>query len=223
MCVAGVTSTSHASQVPLAKKGNQTMNAIIVHELNTQRQRLQTIAGTTSDPHELHRIAQAMANINRAKEIHQAGAIQVIAMTKDGNPTTVAVGDGRDTYMVVVGRSAAGVTWQCECSSQAEAYNAACCHKIAAKLVCAAAAHLRELKARAERKAELAAAEQAHAAARQTRIMAELMLEQARDMEATTWAAMRELGQLVYWDNEATNAEAQMSQQAEPVERQAAA
>jgi hypothetical protein len=206
------------------------MNTTIVHEVNAQRQRLQAAAGTTSNPATLHQIAQAQANINRAVEIYEAGVVKVIATTEDGSPNTVAVGDGHDTFIVVIGRSGVGTTWDCACISQATAYKAACSHKIAAKLASAAAAHQREIQARAQRKAELDAIEDAYHAARQARHMAELMLEQARDMEATTWAAMRELAQQVYWDNEAANAEAlardaeaQASQQAEPAERQAAA
>jgi len=199
------------------------MNTLIVHEVNAQRQRLQVVAGTTSNPDTLHRIAQAQANINRAVEIYQAGAIDSVAATEDGSPAAVAVNDGRATYMVVLGRSAIGTTWQCGCISQAEAYNYACSHKIAAKLASTAAAHQREIQARAQRKADLAAAEQAHQRAEQTRMAAELQFNQARDAEARTWAAVRELSQLVYCDSEAENAEAQASQQAAPVERRAAA
>lgn len=181
------------------------MNVPIVHEVSLQRQRLMGIAGTTSDPDELHRIAQALANLNWALAIYEADAIHVTAATANGSPATVIVDDGHAPATVVIGRTIDGVAWECTCTSQAAAYNAACCHKLAAKLISTAHTQQRERAARAQRKADLEAAQQAHTAAMSDRLAAERHLDHTQTVEAQMFACMHDLARVVWWDEHASS------------------
>jgi hypothetical protein len=141
------------------------MNETIVpHVIATLRRQLQQAAQTAVNSTALLAIARAMANVEAAPVLVRQARITVVDHYPDGSPKTLVIPSMNGSITTTIGCPAANQPWRCTCDDTV-AYQSACVHKLAGRLLAAQWHHTMWSQERRERQAALAEAFEAEATA----------------------------------------------------------